>query len=48
MHGGLLVVSNRLPYDIGREPGRGSPKRNVGGLVNAIEPVLAERGGRVE
>lgn len=42
---GLVVVSNRLPYDIGREPGRGSPKRNVGGLVNAIEPVLAERGG---
>jgi alpha,alpha-trehalose-phosphate synthase [UDP-forming] len=45
MGGGLVVVSNRLPCDIGREPGRGAPRRNVGGLVNAIEPVLAERGG---
>lgn len=41
---GLIVVSNRLPYDLPRE-GRRPPKRNVGGLVNALEPVLADRGG---
>jgi trehalose-6-phosphate synthase len=34
----LLVVSNRLPYDIGRTGGL--PRRNVGGLVNALEPAL--------
>lgn len=42
---GLVVVSNRLPYDLPREGTRSSPKRNVGGLVNALEPVLARRGG---
>lgn len=43
--GGLIVVSNRLPYDI-PQPGSGErPQRNVGGLVNALEPVLAARGG---
>ena len=39
----LLVVSNRLPFDIGRQSG--PPRRNVGGLVNALEPVFTERGG---
>lgn len=39
----LLVVSNRLPFDIGRIGG--APRRNVGGLVNALEPVFTERGG---
>ena len=38
----LLVVSNRLPYDLGRG---GTGRRNVGGLVNALEPVFEERGG---
>ncbi|MDX1388335.1 MAG: trehalose-6-phosphate synthase [Acidobacteriota bacterium] len=42
---GLIVLSNRLPYDIPREPDGPPPKRNVGGLVSALEPVLAERGG---
>ncbi len=39
----LVVVSNRLPYDIGRS-GAGS-RRNVGGLVNALEPVFERMGG---
>jgi trehalose 6-phosphate synthase len=41
----LIVVSNRLPYSISRRPGGPPPKRNVGGLVTALEPVLVERGG---
>jgi trehalose 6-phosphate synthase len=40
----LVVVSNRLPYDLPRGPGR-APRRNVSGLVSALEPVLRERGG---
>ncbi len=41
----LVVVSNRLPYNLPRKPGSRPPKRNVGGLVNALEPVLVQRGG---
>ena len=41
----LVVMSNRLPYNLPRKPGGRPPKRNVGGLVNALEPVLARRGG---
>ena len=41
----LIVVSNRLPFDLARMgPGR-KPRRNVGGLVNALEPVLAKAAG---
>jgi trehalose 6-phosphate synthase len=39
----LVVVSNRLPYDVGRSGG--TPRRNVGGLVNALEPVFERLGG---
>jgi trehalose 6-phosphate synthase/phosphatase len=39
----LVVVSNRLPYDIGRPDATG--RRNVGGLVNALEPVFHRAGG---
>ena len=43
---GLIVLSNRLPYDLPREPDDPPPKKkNVGGLVSALEPVLVERGG---
>lgn len=39
----LLLVSNRLPYNL---PRAHLPlSRNVGGLVNALEPVLVDRGG---
>lgn len=41
----LIVVSNRLPYNVPKDPGGRSPKRNVGGLVNALEPLIARRGG---
>lgn len=43
--GPLVVVSNRLPYDLRRDSTGRPPKRNVGGLVNAVEPVLARLGG---
>ena len=43
--GSLIVVSNRLPYNLPRNAAKGRPKRNVGGLVNALEPVLAAGGG---
>jgi alpha,alpha-trehalose-phosphate synthase [UDP-forming] len=43
--GSLIVVSNRLPYNIPRGNSGKRPQRNVGGLVNALEPVLASRGG---
>jgi alpha,alpha-trehalose-phosphate synthase [UDP-forming] len=39
----LVVVSNRLPYDIGRDIT--TARRNVGGLVNALEPVFNRLGG---
>jgi trehalose 6-phosphate synthase len=42
----VYVVSNRLPYDRPRAGSRVAGKRNVGGLVNAVEPVVARRGGR--
>jgi trehalose 6-phosphate synthase len=35
----LVVVSNRLPHELHRGEGAGS-RRNVGGLVNALEPAL--------
>jgi alpha,alpha-trehalose-phosphate synthase [UDP-forming] len=42
---GMLAISNRLPYL--RDPAQpaDSRKRNVGGLVSALQPVLAERRG---
>ncbi|MCU0254806.1 MAG: trehalose-6-phosphate synthase [Acidobacteria bacterium] len=41
----LVVLSNRLPYNLPATPVTGAPRRNVGGLVNAVEPALAARGG---
>lgn len=43
--GDLVVVSNRLPYNLPRRAGHRPPRRNIGGLVNALEPVLASRRG---
>jgi trehalose 6-phosphate synthase len=39
----LIVVSNRLPYDVGRDGA--TPRRNVGGLVSALEPAFTRLGG---
>ena len=46
----LVVVSNRLPdlrlsTTSSDSPGEHGRKRNVGGLVSALEPALARRGG---
>ncbi len=41
----LVVLSNRLPYNLPAAREGGTPRRNVGGLVNAVEPALAARGG---
>jgi len=41
----LVVVSNRLPYNLPRETTGRRPRRNIGGLVSALEPVLARTGG---
>lgn len=41
----LMVISNRLPYNLPEKPGSEKPERNVGGLVNALEPALAARQG---
>jgi len=43
--GTLIVVSNRLPYNIPETDTGQPPKRNVGGLVNALEPALSETKG---
>lgn len=42
----VVVISNRLPYNLPLDAAQGPPKRNVGGLVNAVEPALAARGGQ--
>jgi trehalose 6-phosphate synthase len=41
----LLVISNRLPDLRSSEPVDNVRRANVGGLVSALESVLAERGG---
>ena len=44
-HQPLIVLSNRLPYNFPSNDTAGKPKRTVGGLVNALEPLLVRRGG---
>ena len=41
----LVVVSNRLPFEVHRRDGQLRVSRAPGGLVTALERVLAERGG---
>jgi trehalose 6-phosphate synthase/phosphatase len=41
----LVVVSNRLPVTLQTERGRTQVERAPGGLVAALDPVLAGRGG---
>ena len=41
----LVVVSNRLPFQVEREGGQTRVTRSPGGLVAALEPVLRQRGG---
>ena len=42
----LVVVSNRLPVRVVREGGAWQARPGSGGLVTALEPVLARRAGR--
>ena len=41
----LLIVSNRLPFVVAQDDGAWTLKPGSGGLVNALAPVLAHRGG---
>ncbi len=41
----LVVVSNRLPFQVEREGSQSRLLRSPGGLVAALEPVLRQRGG---
>jgi trehalose 6-phosphate synthase/phosphatase len=41
----LVVVSNRLPFQVEREGGQVRLTRSPGGLVSALEPALRRRGG---
>ena len=41
----LVVVSNRLPFEVQRGEGRSKLVRSPGGLVTALEGVLSQRGG---
>ena len=43
--GPILVVSNRLPITLQRGPRGLEQRRSSGGLVSALEPALARRGG---
>jgi alpha,alpha-trehalose-phosphate synthase [UDP-forming] len=42
----LIVVSNRIPYNIKKVKGKIQYKRSVGGLVTALDPILCKRGGQ--
>ena len=46
----LIVVSNRLPFVLKREPVGGvlTRKSSAGGLVTAVAPVVVKSGGKVD
>jgi len=41
----LIIVSNRIPYNITRINNEISYKKSVGGLVTAMDPILKKTGG---
>ncbi|MBU4450309.1 MAG: trehalose-6-phosphate synthase, partial [Actinobacteria bacterium] len=41
----LIIVSNRIPYNITRINNEISYKKSVGGLVTALDPILKKTGG---
>jgi alpha,alpha-trehalose-phosphate synthase [UDP-forming] len=41
----LIIVSNRIPYNIARINHEISYKKSVGGLVTALDPILKKTGG---
>jgi alpha,alpha-trehalose-phosphate synthase [UDP-forming] len=42
----LIVVSNRVPYNVKKVRGEILYKKSVGGLVTALDPILCRRGGQ--
>jgi trehalose 6-phosphate synthase/phosphatase len=44
-NGRLIVVSNRLPVELGREGTDWKTKRSAGGLATAMDPILKRAGG---
>ena len=41
----IIVVSNRVPYNVTKSKDKIKYRKSVGGLVTAIDPVLCSRGG---
>ena len=41
----LIIVSNRIPYNVTRINNEISYKKSVGGLVTALDPILKKTGG---
>src|SRR5690606_27641459 len=44
-HTTMIIVSNRLPITVVRDGRKTVVRRSAGGLVSALEPMLAQRGG---
>ena len=41
----IIVVSNRVPYNVTKSKDKIKYKKSVGGLVTALDPILCSRGG---
>jgi len=41
----IVIVSNRVPYNITKSGGEIKYKKSVGGLVTALDPILSKNGG---
>ncbi len=41
----IIVVSNRVPYNVIKSKDKIKYKKSVGGLVTALDPILCSRGG---
>ena len=41
----IIIVSNRIPYNIKIDNSEISYKKSIGGLVTALDPILLKEGG---
>ena len=41
----IIVVSNRVPYNVIKSNENIKYKKSVGGLVTALDPIMSKRGG---
>ena len=41
----IIIISNRVPYNITKSGGEIKYKKSVGGLVTALDPILLKNGG---